>query len=124
MEELLEDKYSKWIVNTINDTYGKCEEYTQKMNDVFPELERVRGHYFCPIWGKREHWWLISSRGKIVDPTKNQFPSKGIGEYVQLDESMPEPTGKCPNCGEYVYENNYFCCDNCEGTYMVYLQNV
>ena len=41
------------------------------------------------------------------------WDSYGKCEYIPWDESEPQPTGKCQNCGEYVYDFNYFCSDAC-----------
>lgn len=79
----------------------------------FPELTLVRGHYVCPIWGLREHWWLVDSAGVVVDPTAEQFPSKGWGEYIPLPDNAPEPTGQCMNCGEYCYDGSWACSKSC-----------
>lgn len=49
----------------------------------------------------------------IVDPTKQQFPSRGNGVYIEWDESEDEPSGKCLDCGGYVYSGDVFCSDNC-----------
>ena len=118
-------KYNLWISENVNETYGKCAELTLKMQEAFPELTRVRGHYYCYTWGEREHWWLFDEENQqIVDPTVDQFPSKGIGEYMPLDESLPEPTGMCPNCGEYCFEGNSMCSENCEISYMAYLNQI
>ena len=68
---------------------GRCAEATLAMAAVFPELTRVRGHYLCWVWGEREHWWLVEPNGEIVDPTADQFPSKGGGVYVPWDEASP-----------------------------------
>ena len=96
--------YEEWISQNVKDNgYGQCHEATEAMAQAFPELSTVRGHYECPIWGTREHWWLVAPDGRIVDPTVEQFPSKGIGEYTPLDEEAEEPVGKCANCGEYSY---------------------
>ena len=99
-----------WIEN-LKDTRCKCKELTQEMQKEFPELIRVRGFYHCPYWGKREHWWLKNKRMEIVDPTAEQFPSKGSGRYEEWIEGQPEPTGKCMNCGEYCFNGNSFCTD-------------
>ena len=106
-------KYDQWIIANVSDPLGKCSEYTLEMCQKFPELTRVRGHYYCYVWGQREHWWCKNG-DEIIDPTANQFPSNGYGEYVELDESLPEPTGKCLECGSYCYDNRYFCSDICE----------
>lgn len=87
---------------------------------AFPELKRVRGHYFCSIWGQRAHWWCEAPDGTIIDPTSSQFPSKdetaprGFGVYVPWKEGEEEPTGKCQNCLDYTYGGATFCSDTCE----------
>lgn len=97
--------YQQWIYQNVQgDSTGQCEEVTTAMAEAFPELRRVRGHYHCWIWGKREHWWLVGKHGSVIDPTAAQFPSKGAGRYEEWDESQPESTGMCPNCGEYCYD--------------------
>ena len=70
----------------------------------FPELKLIRGHYFCMVWGERMHWWLQTLADDIIDPTVIQFPTKGNGVYEPWDETQKQPTGKCPNCGEYCYD--------------------
>lgn len=104
------NKYQKYI-DTLNLTketaYGKCHETCLEMQKTFPELKLIRGHYFDPIWLDRKHWWLETKDGEIIDPTAIQFPSKGQCLYTPWDESQPEPTGKCPNCGEYTFNNEY-----------------
>jgi len=100
--------YEKYIskLNLIQQTaYGQCREICEKMNDKFPELKLTRGHYYCTVWGERTHWWLQTSDNKIIDPTAIQFPSKG--HYVPWNETQTEPTGQCPNCGEYIYDGKY-----------------
>jgi len=111
-----------WIQENVDKYggYGKCKEISSKMQKTFPELKQVRGHYHCPIWGKRQHWWLIDANGAVVDPTAAQFPSKGRFEYEIWDESLPQPTGKCPNCGGYCYDHKYLCCKACEIAYEAY----
>lgn len=113
--------YIDWIKTVVEPT-GRCAEVTLEMQAAFPELTRVRGHYYCPFWGEREHWWLVDEEGQVVDPTAAQFPSRGVGHYEPWDESRPEPTGMCPECGEYCYEGRTFCCDVHERRYMAYLQ--
>jgi hypothetical protein len=115
-------KYDDWISENVDETYGKCAELTLEMQEAFPELTRVRGHYYCYVWGEREHWWLLDEE-TVVDPSADQFPSKGTGLYVPLDESQPEPTGKCPNCGDYCYTGKSLCSENCEISYLAYLNN-
>ena len=109
-------QYELWIWEKWSDEngYAKCAERTLEMQKEFPELTRVRGHFLDWAWGPREHWWLVTPTGTIVDPTKDQFPSKGKGDYQPLDESLGEPTGRCLNCGELLYGPETFCSENCE----------
>jgi len=100
--------YQEYIKNLNLDyskAYGKCEKICKEMKEVFPELKLIRGHYYCIVWGERQHWWLEAEDGKVIDPTAIQFPSKGTGVYEPWGDKE-EPTGKCPNCGEYTY-NEY-----------------
>lgn len=113
--------YTDWIKDNVTKTYGQCAEVTQQMADAFPELTRVRGHYYCIVWGERAHWWLVDSDGTIVDPTADQFPTKGTGHYEPWVEGSAEPTGMCPNCGEYCYDGDYLCSKDCEVAYVASL---
>jgi hypothetical protein len=117
------DTYTTWVAANVPDAYGTCKEVTQSMVEAFPELRRVRGHYYCGIWGERQHWWCVSPAGEIVDPTAAQFPSKGLGEYVEWVEGTEEPTGMCPNCGELCYGTGTCCSKACEQEYARYVLN-
>jgi hypothetical protein len=113
----MNEKYLKWIEKNIpnyESAYGKCRETCEKMLKEFPELKLVRGYYSCAVWGERMHWWLVDAENNIIDPTAIQFPTKGNGIYQKLDEFAPQPTGKCTNCGEYIYNGNYLCSDGCK----------
>lgn len=100
---------------------GKCKEASEALIAADPSLKLVRGHYYCPIWGEQEHWWCKKPDGTIVDPTKNQFPSRGIGEYVEFDGNVA-----CSNCGKvmredqvYSAESRYiFCSYECHGQFV------
>lgn len=91
---------------------GTCREASEALVACHPELKLVRGHYECPIWGSQPHWWCVAPDGTVVDPTVEQFPSNGFGAYIPWDESKKEPTGKCLNCGDYVY-GDPVCSDDC-----------
>jgi len=116
------DKYTNWINENIpkspNLVRGKCDEMCNKMLTDFPELKKIRGFYYDPVWGKRQHWWLVDDKEEIIDPTSHQFPSKGQFKYEKLDESKPEPIGKCLNCGKYCFEMKDFCCCKCQKIYV------
>jgi hypothetical protein len=120
---MADQKYLDWIAANIAKAYGECAEATDRMAAAFPELTRVRGHYYCPIWGERAHWWLVAPDGSIVDPTASQFPSGGMGQYEAWDESRPEPTGMCPNCGGECFDGNYCCSESCGRAYAAYCMN-
>lgn len=110
-EQLMED-YKKFR--------GKCKEYCEKEIENDPTLKLVRGHYYCPFWGEQAHWWCLAPNGAIIDPTKAQFPSNGIGEYIEFDGKI-----NCSNCGkemkeeEASFESNYaFCSYKCHGRFV------
>ena len=94
---------------------GQCKEFCEELVKKDSTLKIVRGHYDCPIWGLQPHWWCVDSSGNVIDPTKKQFPSKGIGEYIEFDGTV-----ECSQCGkkgkedEFSYESNYqFCSTEC-----------
>lgn len=96
---------------------GKCREMSEALVAENPSLRLVRGYYYCPIWGRQEHWWTEKPDGTVVDPTAKQFPSKGIGEYEEFDGLL-----YCENCGMKVTEeqahidgHHVFCSDACYG---------
>ena len=114
----MEARYEDWVkANVEGDGYGHCAEITEAMAEAFPELRRVRGHYYCPFWGERTHWWMETADGEIVDPTLQQFPSLGMGAYVEWNDGDEQPIGKCLNCGEYTFASKggdkNFCSDAC-----------
>lgn len=118
-------QYQQWIAENVKeyaDAYGKCAEVTQAMANAFPELKRAKGYYHCVIWGRRDHWWLTTSDGKIIDPTAIQFPTKGNCEYEEWVEGMPVQTGICMDCGEPVYNGDTFCSKQCELATMEYMR--
>ena len=45
--------------------------------------------------------------GVIVDPTKNQFPSKGVGDYIEFDGTV-----ECEYCGKRVDEEDAYFVDH------------
>ena len=99
---------------------GKCKEMSEALVAVDPTLTLVRGHYHCLVWGKQPHWWVKRPDGTVVDPTKDQFPSKGAGEYVEFDGNI-----ECSNCGKPMkeedadIEGNYaFCSYECHGRFV------
>jgi hypothetical protein len=109
------EAYQQWIHEhfpTFLEARNHCVEATIAMQKRFPELQRVRGHYYDGPQ-ERAHWWLIDSAGNIVDPTAAQFQTKGHGIYDERDETEPEPTGKCHHCGNLVYNGEVFCSRQC-----------
>lgn len=112
-------RYQEWIAANCPEPLGKCAEYTKAMLEAFPELRRVRGHYYDMMWGERGHWWLVDPDGNIVDPTAEQFPTKGGGHYEEWNESDTEPTGRCMNCGDLCYSPRFNACsDECDAELM------
>ena len=77
---------------------GNCKEMCELVKED-PTLTLVRGHYYDPSWGEQPHWWCTKPDGTIVDPTKDQFPSKGDGVYVPFDGIV-----NCAECGKEIPE--------------------
>lgn len=115
--------YARWIAAYAEERNGnltaQCGVATQRLVKDHPELERVRGGVVLFTGNFAHHWWCITPDGTIIDPTAAQFT--GIVSYHPRDESQPAPTGKCPNCGEYCYDDNDFCSKRCERSYLAYL---
>lgn len=100
---------------------GKCKELSEAACAADPKLRLVRGHYFCPVWGTNEqHWWTVRPDGTIHDPTKDQFPSRGLGDYEEFDGMVT-----CAECGKQVPEGEAefasryaFCSGRCYGRFV------
>lgn len=86
---------------------GKCREMSEALCQDDDSLTLVRGHYYCPVWGKQPHWWCKTSDGQIIDPTARQFPSKGAGEYVEFDGML-----ECEHCGASIAEDDAIMADH------------
>jgi hypothetical protein len=95
---------------------GRCREMSEEAVAADPTLTLVRGHYFCPIWCRKEpHWWTVRPNGTIYDPTRLQFPSRGHGVYLPFSGTI-----ECEECGTQVAEedatidgNHAFCSGAC-----------
>jgi hypothetical protein len=100
---------------------GRCKELSEAACAADPTLTLVRGHYFCPLWNTDEqHWWCVKPDGTIVDPTREQFPSKGGGIYTPFNGMC-----ECAECGtevpeeKAVIEGRYaFCSSKCFGRFV------
>lgn len=100
---------------------GKCKELSEQACAADPTLVLVRGYYFCPMWNRNEpHWWCIREDGTIYDPSKDQFPSKGLGTYTPFNGMV-----ECAECGKQMtedeaqFESNYaFCSGRCFGRFV------
>lgn len=100
---------------------GKCKQLSEEAIAKDPSLTLIRGHYYCPIWNSKEaHWWTIDKDGVINDPSKLQFPSAGLGEYIPFRGFI-----ECANCskeveeGEASIDGSYgFCSGRCYGQFV------
>lgn len=102
-EETIDTGYNKFR--------GKCKEFAEAACVDDPTLRLVRGKYYCPIWNTEEpHWWTVHEDGSIYDPTKDQFPSHGLGFYEEFDGMV-----SCDNCGRSMQEKDI---KNSEGRYV------
>lgn len=82
------------------------------MVEQFPELRLVRGF----VRGGGHHWWCVAPNGQIIDPTAAQFgDSLTPADYEEFDESLTHtlPTGKCPNCADFLYYHASICSKAC-----------
>lgn len=102
---------------------GKCRSAAEEACACDPSLTIVRGHYKCPKWGLQQHWWTVGKDGSIYDPTKAQFPSNGLGEYIPFDGMA-----HCDECGKIVSEEDAtiggngryaFCSYHCFGKFIM-----
>ena len=124
----MNSRYSSWIKDmypTKKSAFRKCDEATKKIVKEFPELKRVRGTIKVLELGgysptETTHYWCVTKEGKIIDPTGHQYPTE-ILEYKEYDESLGEPSGICPNCGELRYSDSHFCSEKCSREYLSYL---
>jgi hypothetical protein len=111
-------RYSEWITDQglPPRPSGLCHVVAAQMVEAFPELRLVRGH-FEPWEGTRKwpHWWCQTSDGTVVDPTAGQFAGLGPGDYVE--HVGKEPTGRCYQCGLYVFHGEPFCDAICGDTW-------
>jgi len=103
----VEDDYTRYR--------GKCKELSEAAVEADPTLTLVRGWYDCPFWGRQQHWWTKRPDGSVYDPTKNQFPSKGIGSYIEYDGVL-----ECEYCSKqvaegdaYIVEHHVYCSGEC-----------
>lgn len=81
---------------------GRCKELSEAACAADASLTMVRGHYFCPIWNRDEpHWWCVRPDGTIHDPSKLQFPSRGLGIYQPFDGFV-----ECAECGKEIHEDD------------------
>lgn len=97
--------------------YGRCHELSMAAVAADPSLTLVRGWYYCPVWGEREHWWTTRPDGTVFDPTAAQFPSGGLGHYEPFAGTFP-----CEHCGEavaeavaYIVAPHVYCSYRCYG---------
>lgn len=127
--------YATWVsLEVEGDGYGRCVETVDAMHETFPELKKRFGFFFAPHpWGRRQHWWLRTPEGKIVDPTGRQHPNGHIFPesdvcYEDLTDLDPAelrakvPTGVCMDCGGPVYNDDTFCDAECEAATARYMK--
>ena len=94
---------------------GQCKKLVDSLIKEDSTLMPIRGYYHCPFWGKQAHWWAVTPKGEIVDPSARQFPSKGKGEYEPFNGIV-----ECSECKkelreeEAMFDGQYaFCSTKC-----------
>lgn len=123
-------EYEEWIREYAAARDGnvryRCQGASNEMVEAFIELRLVRGYVVHKTGWKTAHWWCETSEGVVVDPTAAQFDD--IETYEEYDEEKhgPLPTGKCMDCGAFVYDggHNGFCDDRCQRATEHYLDTV
>ena len=81
---------------------GKCKELAEKECAKNNELTLVKGWYYCPHTGRDEqHWWCKDKNDVIIDPSRLQFLSEGLGAYKEYKGTFP-----CSNCEKEISEEN------------------
>lgn len=115
------EPYRSWCeANVQPPVRGKCLMYADRMLTAFPELRTVRGHV-GKVHRDCEHWWCVTPDGTVIDPTAAQFRVGSV--YIPFVEGSDEPTGVCPNCGEYCFNGVSVCTAECQREYAAYLRN-
>lgn len=99
---------------------GKCKEMSEALVAADPTLRLVRGYYYDLAWGEQPHWWTERPDGTVVDPTKDQFPTKGTGHYCKFSGKLT-----CSECGQEMTEDKAdvdgkyaFCSYECHGRFV------
>jgi len=123
----------RMVTKEFNRGYGKCRETCEAMIAEFPDLEIRKGIFQSAAWGPRQHWWCRHG-DQIVDPTAAQHPDGEVfpftsAKYVDLTDVSEEdaidqgivPSGRCPDCGDYVYRGESFCSEECARRYEAYI---
>ena len=64
---------------------------------------------------------MVTPDGTVLDPTKEQFASQGVGVYEPHEG--PEPTGTCLNCGALIYGETRFCNSDCTNEFSSYIES-
>jgi len=123
----MNSKYKIWIDNYLLENKiiaGRCYPACLAMQEVFPELELQKGYIIDLSQGKRMHWWLELA-GEIIDPTASQFNNLIEYQKYNLINHGPLPVGKCINCAELYYLDNFApcCSSNCSKETVDYLNN-
>jgi hypothetical protein len=110
------NKFNDWIKQnypTKESAKLQCSEATNKMIQVFPEIERIRGYVYVGL-NYVPHWWCVDINGNIIDPTAHQWFSPPL-LYEPISDDEEEPHGKCLNCGALLYRSrgaeSYYCED-------------
>lgn len=95
------------------------------MVQAFPELRIAKGMVLTiekMEW--YQHQWCVDQDNRIVDPTADQWTK--IIEYKEIKSEDAKPIGKCPNCGEWIFEGGYstdICSEKCKRAYLAYLNS-
>lgn len=124
----MKEKYKNYLnlINSSNHKYicSPCGEVFE-MFRAFTELYIVKGSIIAKPKSQDEyweylHWWLTDLDNNIIDPCVEQFFE--IDKYIPKDKYNNLPTGKCYDCGSFIFNNENFCNIECEKSTMFSLQ--
>jgi len=73
----------KWIRKNVRSPKNNCFFYSASLATLFPELRLVKGRSNQP--GETAHFFVLTKRGRIIDPTRTQYDQYGIEpDYTEI----------------------------------------
>lgn len=103
LEEPRYEAFRLCLLAKYGTSHCNCGSFSRAFAREFPELRAATGYYYPKdrhSQFRTEHWWLEDARGRIIDPTADQFECQGRGRYEPYDPRRHLTIkGSCPCCG-------------------------